>query len=123
MILSYPTPLYVPTSIDVHSSTLLQNANKVDEFNYRLSRDLFIGTYDNIEVTPGLILTITDFVTLDDLEMTTTHSDLNLFQLSFCIEGQMKWSYKKMESSSRSVLELSKVRSGMASFKNAPVKY
>lgn len=52
MILSYPTPLYVPTSIDVHSSTLLQNANKVDEFNYRLSRDLFIGTYDNIEVTP-----------------------------------------------------------------------
>lgn len=95
MILSYPTPLYVPTSIDVHSSTLLQNANKVDEFNYRLSRDLFIGTYDNIEVTPGLILTITDFVTLDDLEMTTTHSDLNLFQLSFCIEGQMEWSYKK----------------------------
>lgn len=51
MILSYPTPLYVPTSIDVHSS-ILQNANKVDEFNYRLSRDLFIGTYDNIEVTP-----------------------------------------------------------------------
>ncbi|WP_130838078.1 helix-turn-helix transcriptional regulator [Lachnoclostridium sp. Marseille-P6806] len=95
MILSYPNPRYVPTSVNIHSSSLPQKASKVDESNYRISRDMLIGTYDNVEVAPGLVLTISDFVAHDDIEMTTTHSDLSLFQISFCMEGQMEWTYKK----------------------------
>ncbi|WP_329886559.1 AraC family transcriptional regulator [Pseudoramibacter faecis] len=95
MILSYPNPRYVPTSVNIHSPSLPQKASKVDESNYRISRDMLIGTYDNVEVVPGLVLTISDFVAYDDIEMTTTHADLNLFQLSFCMEGQMEWIYKK----------------------------
>ena len=95
MILSFPNLRYVPSSINVRSSNLLQHAKKVDGSDYYISNDMFAGTYDNIEVTPGLFLTTTDFVSPEDVEMTTTHNDLNLFQLSFCMEGQMEWIYKK----------------------------
>lgn len=94
-MLSYPNLKYVPSSMAVNSSKLLQNIKKNDPFSYHISQDMFIGRQDNLEVTPGLILTISDFTTSDDIEMTTTHSDLNLFQLSFCMEGQMEWLYRK----------------------------
>lgn len=95
MILSYPNLRYVPTSVNIFSSSLSRKVSQVDESNYRISRDMLIGTYDNIEVAPGLVLTVSDFISSDDIEMTTTHSDLNLFQLSFCMEGQMEWIYRK----------------------------
>lgn len=54
MILSYPDLRYVPSSINVRSSKHLQKAKKVDGSDYYISNDMFAGTYDNIEVTPGL---------------------------------------------------------------------
>lgn len=38
-------------------------------------------------------MTTSEFVSQEDIEMTTTHDDLSLFQISFCIDGNMEWSY------------------------------
>ena len=51
------------------------------------------GTIENIDITDGILLTTSEFVSQEDIEMTTTHDDLSLFQISFCIDGNMEWSY------------------------------
>lgn len=44
------------------------------------------GTIENIDITDGILLTTSEFVSQEDIEMTTTHDDLSLFQISFCIK-------------------------------------
>ena len=51
------------------------------------------GIIENIDIADGILLTTSEFVSQEDIEMTTTHDDLSLFQISFCIDGNMEWSY------------------------------
>jgi AraC-like DNA-binding protein len=73
------------------------------------------GTVENIEIAPGMLLTVSDFILQEDIELTTTHSDLNLFQISFCLEGGMEWSYINTETTHhfRIGAQQSQVRYGM----------
>jgi AraC-like DNA-binding protein len=51
------------------------------------------GAIENLEITPGMLLTVSDFTLQEDIELTTAHEDLCIFQLSFCLEGGMEWAY------------------------------
>lgn len=66
-------------------------ANKTADNQYLIP--LMDGTIENIDITDGILLTTSEFVSQEDIEMTTTHDDLSLFQISFCIDGNMEWSY------------------------------
>ena len=66
-------------------------ANKTADNQYLIP--LIDGTIENIDITDGILLTTSEFVSQEDIEMTTTHDDLSLFQISFCIDGNMEWSY------------------------------
>lgn len=66
---------------------------RIDDSQYRLPTGVMDGSVENIEIAPGMMLTVSDFNLREDLEMTTTHPDLKLFQISFCLEGGMEWSY------------------------------
>lgn len=58
-------------------------ANKTADNQYLIP--LIDGTIENIDITDGILLTTSEFVSQEDIEMTTTHDDLSLFQISFCI--------------------------------------
>ena len=60
-------------------------ANKTADNQYLIP--LIDGTIENIDITDGILLTTSEFVSQEDIEMTTTHDDLSLFQISFCIDG------------------------------------
>ena len=64
------------------------------------------GTIENIDITDGILLTTSEFVSQEDIEMTTTHDDLSLFQISFCIDGNMEWSYINNEVTVSGTFEL-----------------
>ena len=66
-------------------------ANKTADNQYLIP--LMDGIIENIDIADGILLTTSDFVSQEDIEMTTTHDDLSLFQISFCIDGNMEWSY------------------------------
>ena len=53
-------------------------ANKTADNQYLIP--LIDGTIENIDITDGILLTTSEFVSQEDIEMTTTHDDLNLFQ-------------------------------------------
>ena len=58
-------------------------ANKTADNQYLIP--LIDGTIENIDITDGILLTTSEFVSQEDIEMTTTHDDLSLFQISFCM--------------------------------------
>lgn len=58
-------------------------ANKTADNQYLIP--LIDGTIENIDIADGILLTTSEFVSQEDIEMTTTHDDLSLFQISFCI--------------------------------------
>lgn len=66
-------------------------ANKTADNQYLIP--LMDGIIENIDIADGILLTTSEFVSQEDIEMTTTHDDLSLFQISFCIDGNMEWSY------------------------------
>ena len=66
-------------------------ANKTADNQYLIP--LMDGIIENIDIADGILLTTSEFVSKEDIEMTTTHDDLSLFQISFCIDGNMEWSY------------------------------
>lgn len=76
-------------------STREKNATlqKTQDNQYCMPSGFANGAIDNYEVMPGMILTISDFTLQEDIEMTTIHDDLSVFQISFCLEGGMEWTY------------------------------
>ena len=91
IIISYPEARFVPTSVSIAASSQIMQANKTADNQYLIP--LIDGTIENIDITDGILLTTSEFVSQEDIEMTTTHDDLSLFQISFCIDGNMEWSY------------------------------
>ena len=69
-------------------------ANKTADNQYLIP--LMDGIIENIDIADGILLTTSEFVSQEDIEMTTTHDDLSLFQISFCIDGNMEWSYMRL---------------------------
>lgn len=96
-------------------------ANKTADNQYLIP--LIDGTIENIDITDGILLTTSEFVSQEDIEMTTTHDDLSLFQISFCIDGNMEWSYINNEvvHQFQIAAQQSQVRYG--TFKESPSRY
>lgn len=90
---SYPNQKFVPVSIDVIAPSHTLPLRKLHDNQYRLPREIMDGAIENLEVIPGMLLTVSDFTLQEDIEMTTTHEDLRIFQISFCLEGGMEWAY------------------------------
>ncbi len=58
-------------------------ANKTADNQYLIP--LMDGIIENIDIADGILLTTSEFVSQEDIEMTTTHDDLSLFQISFAL--------------------------------------
>lgn len=97
IVISYPNQRFVPASVNVTVPSHTLQARRTDDNQYRLPREVMDGTIENLEIIPGMLLTVSDFTLQEDIEMTTTHEDLSLFQLSFCLEGGMEWAYINKE--------------------------
>ena len=67
-------------------------------------------------------MTTSEFVSQEDIEMTTTHDDLSLFQISFCIDGNMEWSYINNEVVHQFQMRHSRAKYAMEHLRSAEVE-
>lgn len=54
------------------------------------------GVY-TIEIEDGILLSTSDFTFLSDYSMTENCTDKPIFQMSFCLDGRIEWSYSNAE--------------------------
>lgn len=106
MIITYPNEKYVPEHIRVidgsKANTLKSNSSKSEEIILTKGRNKIqsIGMKGQVvttEIKKGMLLTLSDFTLEEDLEMEEEYSDLELFQISFCLDGEFLWSFKNKE--------------------------
>lgn len=93
MIVSYPGHKFLPTSVSVATTEGAPQQCRLNDEQYELPPKLISGKIENIDIAPGMTLTVSDFILRDELKMTSTYADLNVFQVSFCMQGGMEWTY------------------------------
>ncbi|MGL6201352.1 MAG: helix-turn-helix transcriptional regulator [Lachnospiraceae bacterium] len=93
MVITYPNKIFSPNSLYIKTTEEEFCSKKKKETQYQIQSKIMQGSVENMEIDRGILLTVSDFVLKEDIEMITTHSDLILFQVSFCLDGGMEWAY------------------------------
>lgn len=93
MVITYPNKIFSPTSLYIKTTEEEFCSKKKKETQYKIQSKIMQGSVENMEIDRGILLTVSNFVLKEDIEMITTHSDLRLFQVSFCLDGGMEWAY------------------------------
>lgn len=93
MLVVYPNEKYVPEHIKITDASKTEDVTLSGVSN-KLSAVGMKGQIVTTEIKRGMLLTFSDFTLEQNLKMDEKYSNQELFQLSFCMEGEFQWSYR-----------------------------
>ena len=98
MLAIYPNQKYMPERAVIKASSK-ENSVITKEImprgmRYQIPTAGMKGKILTTEIQKGMLLTISDFTLDKKLEMEEQYSKQEIFQLSFCMEGEFQWSHQ-----------------------------
>lgn len=93
MVIDYPK-----NAIALNSMYLMLNGQKREGRRIKTTKFSFPnrtgeGMVQNVDICPGMCLTISDFMFYQDTVMEEEFQEKEVFQIYFCLDGSFKWNY------------------------------